>query len=103
MRLGFAVPRKNPWRIMNAVGYCLLYGLLPVFWWGAKDWRIATPMLLCMASVQMLLFNVGAKRDAAGREEPSRLERIAWPVVHGCILAGYFFCYYKLSVAPSGL
>ena len=53
-----------------------------------------------MASVQMLLFYVGAKRDAARREEPSRLERIAWPLIHGCILAGYFFSYYKLSVSP---
>lgn len=101
MKLEFTAPTKNPWRIIYAIGYCLLYGLLPVFWWGAKDWKIAVPLVLGMASVQMLLFYVGAKRDAARIEEPSRLERIAWPLFHGCILAGYFFSYYKLSAAPS--
>jgi len=94
-------PTKNPWRILYAIGYCLLYGLLPVFWWGTKDWKVAAPLVLGMASVQMGLFYVGARREAARKAEPSWVERIVWPLVHGCILAGYFFSYYKLATVPS--
>jgi hypothetical protein len=101
MKLEFEAPSKNPWRIIYAVGYCLLYGLLPVFWWGSKDWKITAPLALGMASVQMLLFHVGAKREAKRSAEASRLERIAWPLGHGCILTGYFFIYYRLAVIPS--
>ena len=101
MKLDFEAPSKNPWRIIYSVGYCLLYGMLPVFWWGAKDWEITALLVLGMASVQVLLFYVSAKRDAARREEPSRFECIARPLVQGCILACYFFIYYQLSVVAS--
>jgi hypothetical protein len=101
MKLEFEAPSRNPWRTIYAIGYCLLYGLLPVFWWGAREWKITAALVLGMASLQMLLFYVSAKRDAARRAEPSRLEQIAWPLAHGGILAGYFFSYYKLGVIPS--
>jgi hypothetical protein len=101
MKLVFEAPSKKPWSIIYGIGYCFLYGLLPGFWWGAKDWKTATALVVGMASVQMLLFYLGARRDAALKTKPSRLERIAWPVGHACILAGYFFGYYELAVLPT--
>jgi hypothetical protein len=91
---------KKPLRFAYAIAYCVLYGMLPVFWWGAKDWSIAIPMVVAMASLQWLLFYIGAKRDAARKKEASRLERLCWPLGHASILAGYFFAYHAIVVSP---
>jgi hypothetical protein len=101
MSLKLEAPTKNPWRIIYAIVYCFLYGLLPVFWWGTKDWKIAAPLVVFMASVQMILFYIGSRRNTKRKAEPSRMERIAWPLGHVCILAAYFFSYHKLAVLPS--
>ena len=100
MKLAIAESAKQPLRVAYAIVYCLLYGLMPAFWWGASDWRLATPMVLGMATLQFLFFYLGAKRDVARKKESSRAERFAWPFVHACILAGYFFAYHAVVVTP---
>jgi hypothetical protein len=92
---------KKPLRFVYAIVYCLLYGLMPVFWWGAKDWSLAIPMVVTMATLQWLLFYIGAKRDAARKKEASQLERFGWPLGHACVLAGYFFVYHAIVVGSS--
>jgi len=101
VRIKIKAPEKEPLRTAYAVSYCLLYGLLPVFWWGAKDWRVAVPLVGCMAVVQMLFFYVSAKFQNRQSSLPGRFARLAWLLTHGCLLAGYFFCYYKFAVAHS--